>query len=97
MNLAVRDIRHNLGRFALTTVGIGLLLMIVMGMGGIYRGLIYEATLLVDQLGADLSPKSPAFLLILKTESGPCRVWPQRGASSRIRSNASIVANRCAW
>jgi putative ABC transport system permease protein len=35
MNLAVRDIRHNLGRFALTTVGIGLLLMIVMGMCGI--------------------------------------------------------------
>lgn len=54
MNLAVRDIRHNLGRFTLTTVGIGLLLMIVMGMGGIYRGLIYEATLLVDQIGADL-------------------------------------------
>ena len=54
MNLAVRDIRHNLGRFAFTTVGIGLLLMIVMGMGGIYRGLIYEATLLVDRVGADL-------------------------------------------
>ncbi len=54
MNLAVRDIRHHFGRFALTTVGIGLLLMIVMGMGGIYRGLIHEATLLVDQIGADL-------------------------------------------
>jgi putative ABC transport system permease protein len=54
MNLARRDIRHNLGRFAFTTVGIGLLLMIVMGMGGIYRGLIYEATLLVDRVGADL-------------------------------------------
>ncbi len=54
MNLAIRDIRHNVGRFALTTVGIGLLLMIVMGMGGIYRGLIFEATLLVDQIGADL-------------------------------------------
>ncbi len=54
MNLAIRDIRHSLGRFILTTIGIGLLLMIVMGMGGIYRGLIFEATLLVDQLGADL-------------------------------------------
>ncbi|MBP8261410.1 MAG: ABC transporter permease [Verrucomicrobia bacterium] len=54
MNLAVKDIRHNLGRFALTTVGVGLLLMIVMGMGGIYRGLIHEATLLVDRIGADL-------------------------------------------
>lgn len=54
MNLAVRDIRHNAGRFVFTSVGIGLLLMIVMGMGGIYRGLIYEATLLVDRVGADL-------------------------------------------
>lgn len=54
MNLAVRDIRHNAGRFAFTSVGIGLLLMIVMGMGGIYRGLILEATLLVDRVGADL-------------------------------------------
>ena len=54
MNLAAKDIRHNFGRFALTTVGIGLLLMIVMGMGGIYRGLIREATLLVDKIGADL-------------------------------------------
>ncbi len=54
MNLALRDIRHNRARFALTTLGIGLLLMIVMGMGGIYRGLIAEATLLVDRIGADL-------------------------------------------
>lgn len=54
MNLAVRDIRHNAGRFLFTTLGIGLLLMIVMGMGGIYRGLIHEAVLLVDRAGADL-------------------------------------------
>ncbi len=54
MNLAVRDVRHNAGRFVFTSVGIGLLLMIVMGMGGIYRGLIFEATLLVDRVGADL-------------------------------------------
>jgi len=54
MNLAAKDIRHNFGRFALTTVGIGMLLMIVMGMGGIYRGLIREATLLVGSIGTDL-------------------------------------------
>jgi putative ABC transport system permease protein len=54
VNLASRDIRHNSGRFTLTTVGVGLLLMIVMGMGGIYRGLIREATLLVEKIGADL-------------------------------------------
>jgi putative ABC transport system permease protein len=54
MNLAAKDIRHNFGRFALTAIGIGLLLLIVMGMGGIYRGLIREATLLIDNIDADL-------------------------------------------
>ncbi len=54
MNLASRDIRHHFGRFALTTVGVSMLLMIVMGMGGIYRGLVFEATLLIDRLGANL-------------------------------------------
>jgi len=54
MNLALKDIRHNLGRFTLTTVGVGLLLMVVMGMGGIYRGVIEDATLLIDRVGTDL-------------------------------------------
>ncbi|HBC87624.1 MAG TPA: ABC transporter permease [Lentisphaeria bacterium] len=54
MNLAIKDIRHNLGRFVLTTFGISLLLMLVIGMGGIYRGLVEEATLLLDRIGADL-------------------------------------------
>ncbi len=54
MNLAIKDIRHNFGRFALTAVGIGMLLMVVMGMGGIYRGVVEDATLLVDRIGADL-------------------------------------------
>jgi putative ABC transport system permease protein len=54
MNLAARDIRHNVGRFALTALGIGLLLMLVLGMSGIYQGLSFEATQLVDEIGADL-------------------------------------------
>lgn len=54
MNLAIKDIRHNFGRFALTTGGVGMLLMVVMGMGGIYRGLVQDATLLIDRVGADL-------------------------------------------
>lgn len=54
MNLAFKDIRHNLGRFSLTTLGVGMLLMVVMGMGGIYRGIIEDATLLIDRIQADL-------------------------------------------
>jgi putative ABC transport system permease protein len=54
MNLAIKDIRHNIGRFVLTAVGIGMLLMVVMGMGGIYRGVVEDATLLIERVGADL-------------------------------------------
>ncbi len=54
MNLAIRDVRFNLGRFLLTAVGLGLLLMIVMGMGGIYKGIEEDAVLLIDELNADL-------------------------------------------
>ena len=54
MNLAIKDIRHNLGRFALTSIGIGMLLMIVMGMAGIYRGIIEDATLLINNINSDI-------------------------------------------
>ena len=43
MNLALKDIRHNLGRFLLTCVGLSLLLGIVLAMIGIYRGLVLES------------------------------------------------------
>jgi putative ABC transport system permease protein len=54
VNLAVHDIRHNVGRFALTAAGIGLLLMTVLGMSGIYRGMIEDALVVVNRIGADL-------------------------------------------
>lgn len=54
MNLAVRDVRHSLGRFVLTTLGVGMLLMIVMGMGGMYRGLVDDALVVTRRVGADL-------------------------------------------
>jgi putative ABC transport system permease protein len=43
VNLALKDIRHNVGRFLLTCLGLSLLLGIVLAMVGIYRGLIEEA------------------------------------------------------
>jgi putative ABC transport system permease protein len=54
MNLAVKDTRHSLGRFILTTLGVGLLLMIVMGMRGVLRGSEEDAVFLVENVGADL-------------------------------------------
>ena len=48
MNLALRDIRRHKMRFVLTCVGLGLLLTVVMAMSGIYRGLIGDATKVVE-------------------------------------------------
>jgi len=54
MNLAIRDIRHNLFRFALTAFGVGLLLLGAMGMVGLYRGIVHDALGIIDGIGADL-------------------------------------------
>jgi putative ABC transport system permease protein len=52
VNLALKDIRHNLGRFLLTCLGLSLLLGIVLAMVGIYRGLIQESLGLVRAAAA---------------------------------------------
>lgn len=54
MNLAAKDIRHNLGRFMLTCLGLSLLLAIVLAMVGIYRGLVAEALGLARSAQADV-------------------------------------------
>lgn len=54
MNLAYRDIRHNLGQFLLTCVGLGLLLGVVMAMIGIYRGLVVESLAIARAPAIDL-------------------------------------------
>jgi len=54
MNLAIRDIRHNRGRFILTSIGLGLLLGVVISMGGIYRGLIADALAILHANRADI-------------------------------------------
>jgi putative ABC transport system permease protein len=40
MNLAWRDVRHNLFRFVLTCLGLSLLMAVVLAMIGIYNGLV---------------------------------------------------------
>lgn len=54
MNLALRDIRHKLGRFILTCLGLSLLLGVVVTMAGIYRGQTADALALVRSIHADL-------------------------------------------
>jgi putative ABC transport system permease protein len=54
MNLAYRDIRHNLFRFILTCLGLGLLLGVVLAMIGIYRGLVVDALTIARAPDVDL-------------------------------------------
>jgi putative ABC transport system permease protein len=54
MNLAVQDVRHNLGRFVATSAVVGLLFTVVLAMAGIYQGLVDDATVLLDRTNADL-------------------------------------------
>jgi putative ABC transport system permease protein len=54
MNLAFRDIRHKLGRFVLTCLGLSLLMAVVVTMAGIYRGLTADALALARSIQADV-------------------------------------------
>ena len=54
MNLAFRDVRHNLFRFILTCFGLGLLMTVVLAMMGIYNGLVSDALNIVKAPQADI-------------------------------------------
>jgi putative ABC transport system permease protein len=54
MNLAFRDVRHNLFRFILTCLGLGLLMTVVLAMMGIYNGLVADALNIVKAPQADI-------------------------------------------
>jgi putative ABC transport system permease protein len=54
INLASRDIAHNLGRYVLTSLGLGLLIGVTLSMAGIYRGMIDDARALLESWQADV-------------------------------------------
>lgn len=54
MDLALRDLRRQLGKFVATIVGVGLLLTIVLVMNGIYQGNIFDGVWLIENTAADL-------------------------------------------
>ena len=54
INLASRDILHGWGKFVFTGVGLGLLIGVTLSMAGIYRGLVDDGKVLLQNGGADL-------------------------------------------
>jgi putative ABC transport system permease protein len=59
MNLALRDVRRNKLRFALTVLGVGLLLGVVIAMTGIYEGALTDALALPRAIGAEIWVAQP--------------------------------------
>jgi len=54
ISLAGHDILHAWGKFVLTGVGLGLLIGVTLIMAGVYRGMVDDAKVLLDNSGADL-------------------------------------------
>ena len=54
INLASRDILHGWGKFVFTGIGLGLLIGVTLTMAGVYRGMVDDARVLIENAGADL-------------------------------------------
>ncbi len=54
ISLAGRDILHSWSKFVLTGLGLGLLIGVTFTMAGVYRGLVDDAKVLLNNSGADL-------------------------------------------
>ena len=54
ISLAGRDILHTWGKFVFTGIGLGLLIGVTLTMAGVYRGMVEDGRVLLDNSGADL-------------------------------------------
>ena len=54
INLALKDINHSLSKFLITAISVGVLLGIVIIMMGVYRGMVFDAKVLVNDIKADI-------------------------------------------
>lgn len=54
ISLAGRDFLQSWGKFVFTGVGLGLLIGVTLTMAGVYRGMVDDARILLDNSGADL-------------------------------------------
>ncbi len=54
INLAYKDISHSINKFLITAVSVGVLLGIVIIMIGVYRGMVFDAKVLVNDIKADI-------------------------------------------
>ena len=54
INLASRDVLYGWGKFLFTGIGLGLLIGATLTMAGVFRGMVDDGQVLIDNSGADL-------------------------------------------
>ena len=54
ISLIGRDILHSWSKLVLTGLGLGLLIGVTLTMAGVYRGMVDDAKVLLNNSGADL-------------------------------------------
>lgn len=90
ISLAGRDIMHAWGKFVFTGVGLGLLIGVTLSMAGIYRGMIDDAKVLLDNSSADL-------WVVQKDTLGPyaepSSIYQDNWRSIRVMPGVARVAN----
>ena len=59
ISLAGRDILHSWSKLVLTGRGLGLLIGVTLTMAGVYRGMVDDAQVLLNNSGADLCASQP--------------------------------------
>lgn len=99
MNLSLRDVKQNLGRFLLTCLGVSLLLGVVMGMIAIYRGLVEEALGLSRAMKAQVwvveggtrGPFAEASRVPGDTREGVASLWGVEAAGSVLFQNIEVA------
>jgi len=90
ISLAGRDIMHAWGKFVFTGVGLGLLIGVTLSMAGIYRGMIDDAKVLLDNSSADL-------WVVQKDTLGPyaepSSIYQDNWRTIRVMPGVARVAN----
>ncbi len=90
ISLAGRDILHTWGKFVFTGIGLGLLIGVTLTMAGVYRGMVNDAKVLLDNSAADL-------WVVQKDTLGPyaesSSLYDDTGRSLRAMPGVAQAAN----
>ncbi|MBW7862500.1 MAG: ABC transporter permease [Rhodocyclaceae bacterium] len=92
ISLAGRDILHGWSKFALTGMGLGLLIGVTLTMAGVYRGMVDDARVLLNNSGADLWVVQQATLgPYAESSSIPDDVWRSVAAVEGVARVANVT------